>query len=220
MSWTGDAFAAAAAARRRIEILTSAAPSPASVRFLDAWQHGGRGRSLSLGPAASVAMIHGLCGDHESRAAWLTVADQAGAEAENHHGYGAICDVIVLLHHGNVDAALNRVAPEPQQVWKRVCWVWLHGYVALRAETAVLAGHPEARDRIKEARTMVTGNPIATAQVDRAEALHDGDQSRLSAAATAFDAAGCTVTGEPLPSGPHAAARRRRTCFCRRGGAC
>ncbi|CAM5257136.1 hypothetical protein SGRIM128S_01222 [Streptomyces griseomycini] len=76
-------------------------------------------------------------------------------------------------------------------MWKWVCWIWLHWYVALRAETAVLAGHPDARARIGAARAVVAGNPVATAQVDRAEAILDGDLPRRLAAAKAFDAAGC-----------------------------
>ncbi|GGL94613.1 hypothetical protein GCM10010129_43150 [Streptomyces fumigatiscleroticus] len=256
-SWAGDPFAAAAAARRRIDVLASVAPTPAgaheltdalamaagtalgvgglvearrwggqlaghpllaeaghhatawlltadafagragdvltrSVRFLDAWEQSGRGRSLSLGAAAaSVAMIHGLRGDHDARAAWLAIVDRAGTVPEHRHGFGAVLDAMVLLHHGDVDAALERVAPEPDQVWKWVCWIWLHWYVALRAETAVLAGHPDARARIDAARTVVAGNPVATAQVDRAQALLDGDLPGQLAAAAAFDAAGC-----------------------------
>lgn len=87
-------------------------------------------------------------------------------------------------------------------------WVWLHWYVALRAEAAVLAGHPEARARIDAARTVVTGNPIATAQVDRAQALLDGDPARQLAAAAAFDAAGCPYQSARtllLAGGEHAA---------------
>ncbi|WP_437090525.1 ATP-binding protein [Streptomyces sp. enrichment culture] len=163
-----------------------------SVRFLDAWEHSGRQRSLSLGAAAaSVAMIHGLRGDHDARAAWLAVVDQADTAVQHRYGYGAVFDAMVLLHHGDVNAALERVAPEPDQVWKWVCWIWLHWYVALRAETAVLAGHPDARARIDAARAVVAGNPVATAQVDRAEAILDGDLPRQLAAARAFDAAGC-----------------------------
>ncbi|MEV4443797.1 AMP-binding protein, partial [Streptomyces sp. NPDC049577] len=239
-SWAGDTFAAAAAARARIDVLTPAPNTPArthelidalamaaatalgagelpaarrwgrqladqpplaevgdhatswllvadafagradevltgSVRFLDAWEHSGRQRSFSLGPAAaSVAMIHGLRGDVDARASWLAVADQAGAKEDHRYGHGAVFDAMVLLHHGEANAALERVAPEPEQVWKWVCWIWLHWYVALRAEAAVLAGHPDARDRVAAARALVTGNPVATAQVDRAEALLDG----------------------------------------------
>ncbi|MET9610746.1 LuxR C-terminal-related transcriptional regulator [Streptomyces sp. NPDC006512] len=256
-SWAGESFAAAAAARARIDILASAPSAPArthelidalamaaatavgtgeleaarrwggqlagrpqlaevgdhatswllvadafagdadavltsSVRFLDAWEQAGRQRSFSLGPAAAaVAMIHGLRGDHEARAAWLTITDLTGGKEDHHHGHGAVFDAMVLLHHGDAHAALERVAPEPEQVWKWVCWVWLHWYAALRAEAAVLAGHPDALARVAAARAVVAGNPVATALVDRAEALLGGDLPRLLATAAAFEAAGC-----------------------------
>ncbi|MEU6669255.1 LuxR C-terminal-related transcriptional regulator [Streptomyces sp. NPDC046727] len=256
-SWAGDAFGAAAAARRRIDVLAPVPRTPASTqelvdalamaagnalgvgelpgarrwsrqladhpllaeaghhatswllvteafaghadevltgsaRFLDAWEQSGRQRSFMLGPAAaSVAMVHGLRGDPDTRATWLAIADRAGPVLDHRHGYGAVFDAMVLLHHGDPDAALERLAPEPDQVWKWVCWVWLHWYVALRAEASVLAGHPDARGRIDAARSMVAGNPVATAQLDRAQALLDGDLTRQLAAAAAFDAAGC-----------------------------
>jgi hypothetical protein len=71
--------------------------------------------------------------------------------------------------------------------------------VALRAEAAVLAGSPHARDRAAAARGVVAGNPVATAIVERAEALLHDDEKRLLATADAFDAAGC----------PYQAARTR-----------
>ncbi|ALO09865.1 Transcriptional regulator, LuxR family [Streptomyces venezuelae] len=256
-SWAGDTFAAAAAARRRIDLLAPLPPAPArthelldalamasgtalgagrlaearrwggelaghpllaevghhatswllvadgfagrvdevltgSGRFLDAWERSGRQQSFSLGPAAaSVAMVHGLRGDLAARAEWLAIVDRAGTSEEYRHGYGAILDAMVLLHDGDAAAALDRVAPEPEQVWKWVTWIWLHWYVALRAEASVLAGHPDARARTAAARSVVAGNPVASAQLDRAEALLDGgDPPRLLAAARAFDAAG------------------------------
>ncbi|MFJ9025878.1 ATP-binding protein [Streptomyces sp. NPDC102259] len=273
-SWTGEVFAAAAAARRRIDVLDAAPRTPAgahelmdalamaagtavgvgrlpearrwggqlahhpllaevghhatswllvadafaghvdgvlagSVRFLDAWEQSGRQRSFSLGPAAaSVAMVHGLRGDDDGRDTWCAIVDRAGNAPEHRHGYGAVFDAMVLLHHGDADAASERVVPEPDQVWKWVSWVWLHWYVALRAETAVLAGHPGARSRIDAARTVVAGNPVATAQVDRAEALLDGDLPRQLAAAAAFEAAGCPYQSARtllLAGGEHAA---------------
>ncbi len=271
-SWAGDTFSAAAAARRRIDVLSGAPDTPAgvheltdalamaagtalgagdlprarrwgrrlaghpllaeaghqatswlltadalaghaddvlgrSVRFLDAWEHGGRPRSLSLGAAAaSVAMVHGLRGDHDARGEWLAVVDRADTAVQHRLGYGAVFDALVLLHHGDARAALERVAPEPEEVWKWVCWIWLHWYVALRAEAAVLAGHPDARARITAARTVVAGNPVATAQVDRAEALLDGDPRRLLATADAFGTAGCPYQAARtllLAGGPH-----------------
>ena len=181
-----------------------------SAHFLDAWQRNGRQPSAGLAPsAAAVAMVHGLRGDEPARAEWLAIVDELRAsweparpdtatmaaaqsgQASNPGGYAATFDAMVLLHHGDAQAALERVAPEPEQVWKWVTWIWLHWYVALRAEAAVLAGHPDARDRIAAARTTVAGNPVAIAQVERAQALLEGDLPRLLAAADAFDAAGC-----------------------------
>jgi predicted ATPase/DNA-binding CsgD family transcriptional regulator len=181
-------------------------------RFLTAWEHSGRQRSFVLGPAAAaVAMVHGLRGDGDARAAWLEVADRAGPVLDHRHGYGAVFDAMVLLHHDDPEAALRRLEPEPEQVWKWVCWVWLHWYVALRAEAAVLAGHPEARDRAAAARRVVDGNPVATALVDRALALLDGDVDRQLAAAAAFDAADCPYQAARtllLAGGGHADAGR------------
>lgn len=164
----------------------------ASGRFVEAWERTGRARAPRLGAAAAaVAMIHGLRGDHRARAEWLDIEDQLVSTPARSAGYGAVFDATVQLHHGQVEAALERVAAEPERLWKWVTWIWLHWYVALRAEAAVLAGHPQARDRVAAARVTVAGNPVATAQVQRAAALLDGDQSGLRAAADAFETAGC-----------------------------
>lgn len=156
-------------------------------------------------------MIHGLRGDHGARAEWLAVVGRAGTEAEHRHGYGAVFDAMVLLHHGDPDAALERVAPAPDEVWKWVSWIWLHWYVAVRAEASVLAGHPEARERVGAGRILVAGNPVATAQLNRAQALLDGDPSGQLAAGAAFDAAGCPYQSARtllLAGNAHAAAGR------------
>ncbi|MFG2949263.1 hypothetical protein [Streptomyces adustus] len=161
-------------------------------RFLHAWQRSGRQRSFSLGPAAAaVAMIHGLRGDHDARASWLAIVMQAGTASEHHHGYGAVFDAMVLLHHGDAEAALERLAPEPERVWKWISWIWLHWYVALRAEASVLAGHPAAGERVEAGLRLVAGNPVAGAQLQRARALLEGDVTRQLATAATFDASGC-----------------------------
>ncbi|MFI5835858.1 ATP-binding protein [Micromonospora sp. NPDC051300] len=162
------------------------------VRFLDAWQRAGRPARSVLGPAAAgVAMIHGLRDDREARHVWTGVLDQLGTSPEQIYGYGAVFDSMLLLHRGQASEALARMAPEPGTVWKSVTWVWLHWYVALRAEAAVLAGSPSAREHLAEARAVVAGNPVAEALVRRAGALLDGDHLALLDAADAFDAAGC-----------------------------
>jgi hypothetical protein len=55
----------------------------------------------------------------------------------------------------------------------------------------VLAGHPDANHHLDAAGPIVAGNPIATAILDRAAALLDGDHERLLTAAAAFETAGC-----------------------------
>ncbi|GAA2432059.1 hypothetical protein GCM10010405_13710 [Streptomyces macrosporus] len=106
-SWAGDAFAAAAAARRRVDVLTSVPRTPA--------------------------------GTHE-------LVDAPAMAA---------------------DAALERVAPEPDRVWKWVSWVWLHWYVALRAE-ALLDGDP-------------TRQPAAAAAFDAAGCRYQSARTLLLA---------------------------------------
>ncbi|HEY2312191.1 MAG TPA: LuxR C-terminal-related transcriptional regulator [Streptosporangiaceae bacterium] len=163
-----------------------------SVRFLEAWQRAGSPARSALGPAAAgVAMIHGLRDDHDARREWDAVLHQVGTTPGHTYGYGAVFDAMRMLHHGQTRDAVERMAPEPGAVWQWVTWTWLHWYVALRAEAAVLAGSPDASDLLAGARTIVAGNPIAGAIVERAAALPDNDQERLLAAAEALDRAGC-----------------------------
>ncbi|MCK2215618.1 LuxR C-terminal-related transcriptional regulator [Actinomadura sp. ATCC 31491] len=163
-----------------------------SVRLLDAWRRAGSPARGYLGAAAAaVAMIHGLRADHDARRAWEDVLDQLGPSSDRALGYGAVFDAIVLLHRGQAAEAVERTAPEAAEVWKWITWIWHHWYVALRAEAAVLAGHPDARDRVAAARAAVTGNPVADALVRRAGALLDGDREALLATAEAFETAEC-----------------------------
>ena len=165
-----------------------------SHRFLDSWTHSGRPRVPSLGTtAAAVAMVHGLRGDDSARAEWLAVVDELGVPAERKAGYGPTFDAIVLLHRGQASLALERLAAEPEQPApsKWISWIWLHWYVALRAEAAVLAADRHAGSQLAAASAVVAGNPIATAIVQRAEALLGQDRQQLLAAGAALDAAGC-----------------------------
>ncbi|MER7134480.1 ATP-binding protein [Streptosporangium saharense] len=179
------------------------------VRFLDTWRRSGSRDTPVLGAAAAgVAMVHGLRHDDEARREWREVLDQSETLSGHAHGYGAVFDAILLLHHGQAARALERMAPDPEEVWRWITWTWLHWYVALRAEATVLAGGPDAAGRLADARTVVSGNPVATAVVERAEALLDRDRERVLATADAFEAAGCRYQSARsliLTGGEHAA---------------
>ncbi|WP_218021579.1 ATP-binding protein [Nocardia acidivorans] len=163
-----------------------------SGRFLDAWEVSGRPHAPGLVPAAlAVALAHGLRGDDAVRAEWLAIAEALGGAADQHAAYRAVCAALVLLDRGHTDEALAELAAEPDALDDRDIWIWRHWYVALRAEAAVLAGHPDARGFVTSARTAVSRNPIAAPIVERAAALLDHDPGRLPALAAEFDRARC-----------------------------
>ncbi|MEV0269941.1 LuxR C-terminal-related transcriptional regulator [Hamadaea sp. NPDC050747] len=160
-------------------------------RFLDAWGRSGGLHTPTLATAAAaVAMIHGLRGDDTARAEWLGIVTELDVAPELKAGYSAVFDAIVLLHEGRAGEAFALLASEPEEMGEWAIWVWRHWYLAVRAEAAALSGQPDARDRIAAARPLVAGNPIAAAQLDRAEALLDNDSTRTLAAAAAFETAG------------------------------
>jgi hypothetical protein len=160
--------------------------------FREGWERAGRPRSAYLGrPTAAAAMAHGLAGDDDSRAEWLAMLDALGVSAERLAGYGATFDAILLLHRGQPAAAFDRLAAEPEDLRRWISGLWRPWYGALKAEGAVLAGRSDADERLKRARTIARGNPIAGAIVDRADALRNDQRDGLRAAVAAFANAGC-----------------------------
>ena len=99
----------------------------------------------------------------------------------------------MALHRGELGDALARLAgaPESFRHWQWHDGAWRQWYTALWAEAAVLAELADRRERLERARFIVGHNPIASAIVDRADAIDTGDTDRLLAAAAALDAAGC-----------------------------
>ena len=107
--------------------------------------------------------------------------------------FGEFFDAMVLLHRGLPEQAARLMDTPPEQFTEWYSGMWRPWYAALWAEAAVLAGHADAADRIRRARTAAAGNAIATAVVDRAAALATpgGDRDGLTAAAAALRDAGC-----------------------------
>jgi predicted ATPase/DNA-binding CsgD family transcriptional regulator len=188
------------ASARRIKVDAMAGDLDAVVaaaeRFRRGWEQAGRPVASNLaGAALAVAMVHGLRGDEEQRAEWRDRTIAIGMTAERLEsplsGYGPTFDAIVQLHVGDVDAAVDRLAVDPDRLRDWFSGEWRPWYAALWAEAAVLAGRVDAAERIERARLSVAANPVATAMVERAAAFADGDTDRLAAAAAALEPTGC-----------------------------
>jgi predicted ATPase/DNA-binding CsgD family transcriptional regulator len=160
-------------------------------QFRRDWEQAGQpaapGRALA--PAA-VAMVHGLRGDDSGRAQWLAIlaairgVDQE--QAQHGCGYGEAFGAIVLLHHGQPDAAMGLLTADEDgsSFWHLPLW---HQWItALRAEAAVLAGDAGSAHHLAQAKASADRNPIAAALTQRAEALLRADRAALLAAAAAF----------------------------------
>jgi hypothetical protein len=163
----------------------------ASARFREGWERAGRlvAGNLALG-ASAVAMVHGLRGEEAEQAEWeevVTILRRSYHDAARSRiVFNPVFDAIVLLHQGRPDGALDRLEHAPGNLREWFTGLWTHWYAALQAEASVLAGHPEADRRLAWARFTTTGNPVASAMVDRAEALASGDLGRLPAVAAAL----------------------------------
>jgi hypothetical protein len=166
-------------------------------RFRRGWVEAGRPPlgGTAFVPAAA-AMVYGIRGDDKARHEWLDMTAEMRRVVPPMRGrqtlYSPAFDGMVALHRGEIGVALTHMAAAPES-FKR--WfdaaAWRPWYAALWAETGVLAALPDRRSRLDRARYVVRGNPIASAIIDRAEAIDAGDTIRLLAAAAALDAAGC-----------------------------
>jgi tetratricopeptide (TPR) repeat protein len=164
-------------------------------RFRTGWLDAGRPVASNLAPGpASVAMVHGIRGDHEARAEWLEITAEVGATIpdlfEWISGWPPVYDAIVLLHHGDAEGALSQFTVVPSELRRWFCGMWRPWYAALWVEAAVLAGSVDAEQRVAPARASAVANPVALMMIDRAEALLRGDTSEFDALADRFDRAG------------------------------
>ena len=165
-------------------------------RFRRGWEQAGRPRSRNVaGGSLAVAMVHGLRGDDATRARWYEITVALGADVEFlgscGSGYAPTFDAIVLLHRGDPEAALVRLADDPADFTHWHNGEWRPWYAALWAEAAVLAAHESGGGRIEHARPITAPNPIAAAMVERAAALLAGADEPLVRAAETLNAAGC-----------------------------
>jgi predicted ATPase/DNA-binding CsgD family transcriptional regulator len=163
-------------------------------QYREGWERAGRPQSanISRGPYAA-ATVHGLRGDDAARTAWIELVDDHRAPGREMTDIrcAEFFDGLLLLHRGQHQQALGRLATPPEQFRTWLDGLWRPWYAAMWAEAAVLTRHPGAADRIRRARLATAGNPIAAAVVGRAAALAGRNRPEMLATAATLLAAGC-----------------------------
>ena len=168
-------------------------------RFLAGWERAGRPVAPNLARSSyAVAMVHGMRGDDERRAAWVRVTTDLGVDTAGLAGtqrvWPAVFDGLLALHRDDAAAAARCLAvdlDDPELFRILGNQPWRPWYAALWAEAAVLAHEPDAAARIVRSRRAARDNPIATAVVDRADALATGDRDALVRLAISLAQLGC-----------------------------
>ena len=153
-------------------------------RFAVAWQRAGRPVASNLASTAyAMATVHALLGDEVRRREWVDITRVLGDQQPSgwledcSSGWAPTLHGLVALDRDRPDEALARLAADVDDpsIWAK--WntaLWRPWYAAFWAEAAVLAGRPDAHDRLGRARAATQANPIASAVLRRTAALARG----------------------------------------------
>jgi len=149
--------------------------------FRVAWERAGRPLAGNLRTAPyAAATIHALRGDDAAHDDWMTVVETLSTPvrplAAVH--FPELYDALVLLHRGRFAEAAELLAETPESFVSDANGMWRGWYASAWAEAAVLAGRPDADERLRRAELATVGNPIARAVVRRGSGL-----ARMSAGA-------------------------------------
>ena len=168
--------------------------------FRAGWERAGRPIAGNLRPTPyAVAAIHALRGDDAARAEWMSIVETLETPTRPLAllRFGQLFDALVFLHRGEVAAAVAALPDAPEAFTFHYTGTWRAWYAAAWAEAAVLAGSPDAEDRLRRAALLSGGNPIVEALIRRAHGLaeqRDGETTRgrddLVAAASALRSLG------------------------------
>lgn len=169
-------------------------------RFVDAWEQAGRPVTPNLASTAyAVAATHQLLGEPTRRQQWVDITRALADDRPQHRldgcasGYAPTFDALVLLDRGDPARASERLSVDIDDAqwshWALALWrLW---YAALWAESAVLSGHPDARERLARAAALTEQNPIARTIVERSASWSARDVDGLQRHAQRFDELGC-----------------------------
>jgi hypothetical protein len=140
-----------------------------------------------------MAMVHGMRGDTAARDEWMRIfAALVPTARQNHDQHSsAFFESFMLLHLGRAQEAVHCLRIPPHELRRWYQGIWRPWYAAAWAEAGVLAGEPDAAERIESVRATTAENPVTAALVQRAGALAAGDRAGVRATADALEEAGC-----------------------------
>jgi hypothetical protein len=163
--------------------------------FRNGWERAGRPVAGNLRPAPyAAATICAFRGDEAARTRWMDIVDilVTPGRPTSTQRLGNLLQATVLLHRGEIEGALATLADEPEDLVTDYNATWRPWYAGSWAEASVLAGLPDAEDRVERARALSADNPVAQALVLRAEGLaraandEPGSRGALTEAAEAL----------------------------------
>jgi predicted ATPase/DNA-binding CsgD family transcriptional regulator/tetratricopeptide (TPR) repeat protein len=163
-------------------------------RFREGWERAGSPRVPTLRRAArAMAVVHGMRGDTAAHDEWMRIFTALVPTARQNHDQhsSAFFESLMLLHLGRADEAVQCLRIPPHELRRWYQGIWRPWYAAAWAEAGVLAGQPDAAERIEAVRATTSENAVTKALVDRAAALAAGDRDAVVATAEALDVAGC-----------------------------
>ncbi len=109
-------------------------------------------------------------------------------------GWAPTFDALVALDRDQPDLALARLSADVDapDVWSNwAAAMWRPWYAALWAEAAVLGQHPDTQSRLHQSIAAYIENPVASAMLQRAADLANGDHQTLRTHARTFAELGC-----------------------------
>ncbi len=163
-------------------------------QFREGWERAGSPRVPTLRrAAAAMAMVHGMRGDTAARDEWMRIFTALVPSVRQTHDQhsSAFFESLMLLHLGRADEAVQRLEIHPHELRRWYQSIWRPWYAAAWAEAGVLAGEPDAAERIASVRPTTAENAVTAALVQRAAALATDHRAGVLAAAEALEAAGC-----------------------------
>lgn len=162
----------------------------------DGWQRAGRPAARWMAPAVhAVALVHSLRGQDDDHHEWLDRARRMAAPHGQGHvsdSFAAFADPRMALHATAIDEALAAAVDLSETPsWPEVVHQFFDAYSwAVAAEIAVVAGLPDARDRLAVAAAAGAQSAWAAACLARAHGRLHGDQDALRESLAGWDRIG------------------------------